>query len=170
MTAVLSDTESAFLISARTATLATIAPDSRPRLVPICFVLADGDGDRPPTLYTPLDEKPKSTTDPRDLARVRDIRERPAVTLLVDRWSEDWSQLAWLRIQGRAALVEPRRNDAHLAVIIGRLRAKYPQYVDQALESRPIIAVTIERATSWGSISPSRSGHAGRSGGRGCRR
>jgi hypothetical protein len=64
--------------------------------------------------------------------------------LLVDRWSEDWSDLAWLRIEGRAALV-----DGDPAVIAG-LRAKYPQYVDHDLESRPMIAVTIERATSWG--------------------
>ena len=33
--------ERAFLESARTATLATIAPDGVPRLVPICFVVGD---------------------------------------------------------------------------------------------------------------------------------
>ena len=40
---------------ARVARLATVDPDGRPHVVPICFAL-DGD-----TLYTAVDEKPKST-------------------------------------------------------------------------------------------------------------
>ena len=85
--------------------LATIAPDGRPRLVPICFVL---DPVRP-VLYTPLDEKPKrSRTSP--LARVRDILADPRVTVLVDRWDEDWEQLAWVRCHGHATLLEPARR------------------------------------------------------------
>ena len=97
----------AFLAAARTATLATIAPDGSPRLVPVCFVVRDGTD-----LYVPLDEKPKRTDDPRELARVRDILERPSVALLVDRWSEDWSELGWLRIRGDASLVEPADDPA----------------------------------------------------------
>ena len=60
-----------------------------------------------------------------DLARVRDMLARPAVTLLVDRWDEDWSRLGWVRIDGRAAIVEP--GPGHAAAI-DALRAKYPQY------------------------------------------
>ena len=86
-----------FIARARTATLGTIADDGRPRLVPICFVL-DGD-----VLVTPIDEKPKNATDPRQLARIRDIERRADVTVLVDRWDEDWHHLAWLRIDGRAS-------------------------------------------------------------------
>ena len=140
MKAALSERERTFLTAPRTATLATISPDGRPRLVPICFVVIDD------VVWSPLDEKPKRVSDVRDLARVRDIERDSRVTLLVDRWSEDWSGLAWLRIEGRAALV-----DGDPAVIAG-LRAKYPQYVDHDLESRPMIAVTIERATSWGRL------------------
>ena len=128
----------AILGTARRATLATIAPDGRPRLVPVCFVVL---GD---LFWSPLDEKPKSVDDPRRLARVRDIERDARVTLLVDRWSEDWAELAWLRLDGHAETVESAD-----AAIIAALRAKYPQYVDHDLESRPMIRITIERAARW---------------------
>ena len=88
---------------ARTATLATIAPDGRPRLIPICFVLERA----APVVWTPLDDKPKAIDDPRGLARARDVLADPRVTVLVDRWSEVWSRLAWLRCEiGRASCRE----------------------------------------------------------------
>jgi len=62
-----------FLAAGRSATLATLATDGRPRLVPICFVVAADDASGRPRLYSPLDEKPKRTDDPRALARVRDL-------------------------------------------------------------------------------------------------
>jgi coenzyme F420-0:L-glutamate ligase/coenzyme F420-1:gamma-L-glutamate ligase len=146
---VLTPAERAFLVYARTATLATIDPNGRPRLVPVCFVLAPLDVRGRPVLHTPIDEKPKSTTDPYALARVRDIRERPAVSLLVQRWSENWDELAWLRMTGRAELVEPIPRDVGARAVVRALRTKYSQYADHDLESRPLIMVTIERATSW---------------------
>jgi len=141
---VLTETERSFLASARRAILATISPDGHPRLVPICFVLDDVR----PVLWTPLDDKPKRSDDPWTLARVRDIQSDPRVTLSADRWDEDWSRLAWLRCDGRAALLEPSAP-AHAAVVAA-LRAKYPQYAAHRLDSRPLIRVEIERATSWG--------------------
>ncbi len=142
--------ERAFLAAARTATLATIDHDGHPRLVPICFVLAGSEQGGQATVFTPLDEKPKVVSDPRRLARVRDIAERPSVSLLVQRWSETWTELAWLRAAGRAVLVEPDATDLDLRAAVEALRAKYPQYVDHDLASRPMIRVAIERATSWG--------------------
>ena len=136
-----------FLAGARTATLATIAPDGSPRLVPVCFVVRDGTD-----LYVPLDEKPKQTDDPRDLARVRDILERPAVALLVHRWSEDWSELGWLRLRGDASLVEPADDPAAHATVVAELRAKYPQYASHRLEERPLIRIRVTGSSSWGSL------------------
>ena len=95
--------------SARRAVLATVAPDGSPRLVPITFAIDDSSD--PLLLYSALDEKPKSVVDPRDLARVRDIVARPRVTVLVDRWSEDWADLAWVRLQGTARLIRPDEHD-----------------------------------------------------------
>jgi PPOX class probable F420-dependent enzyme len=134
---VLTEAQRQFVVGERRATLATIGPDGRPRLVPVCFVLIDD------IVWSPLDEKPKSVDDVRSLARVRDIERDRRVTLLVDRWSEDWSELAWVRIDGRAAVVE---SDP---VAVAVLRAKYSQYADHDLESRPMIRIEIEAVRSW---------------------
>ena len=37
---------------------------------------------------------------------------------------------------------------------VERLRAKYRQYATHDLESSPMIAIDIERATSWGELDP----------------
>jgi PPOX class probable F420-dependent enzyme len=149
MTTTLTETEAGFLSAARSATLATIRPGGAPRLVPICFVAVDGS---PCLLYTPIDEKPKRADDPHDLARVRDITLDGRVSLLVDRWSEDWAQLAWLRLEGTASLLDPGPGDVgaeHAAAVLA-LRAKYPQYAGHRLEERPMIRIIVERAISWG--------------------
>jgi PPOX class probable F420-dependent enzyme len=119
--------------------------------VPICFVLDEGPA---PVLYSPLDEKPKSVADPRSLARVRDILARPAVAILVDRWSEDWTRLAWRRAAGRATLLDAGAEAANAdrATTIEALRAKYPQYRSHRLESRPLLRIELERVTTWGAI------------------
>ena len=109
--AILSPEQSRFLANARSATLATMSPSGRPRLVPICFVTGDEDGLGRLRLYSPLDEKPKRSPDPHDLARVHDLLVLPEVSLLVDRWSEDWSRLAWLRLHGRGELLEPEPHE-----------------------------------------------------------
>jgi PPOX class probable F420-dependent enzyme len=149
-TATLSDAQRAFLTTARRAVLATIAPDGRPRLVPICFSLAE----REPILYTPLDDKPKRSDDPLALARVRDIGSDPRVSVLVDRWDEDWTRLGWLRCDGRAKLLEPDDPGGEHDRAVKALRGRYPQYATHRLESRPIIRVTLERVTDWGLRGP----------------
>lgn len=142
-----------FLGRARTATLATIAPSGRPRLVPICFVVGADAADGRARLYSPLDDKPKRSDDPHDLGRVRDILVLPEATLLVDRWSEDWTKLAWLRLESRAELLEPepRERDEH-ATAVAALLAKYPQYADHRLRTRPILRFTVERVVAWGAF------------------
>jgi PPOX class probable F420-dependent enzyme len=147
----LTPAELAFLTTARSAVLATMGRARRPRLVPICFVAtATAAGLR---LYSPIDEKRKRSDDPRALGRVRDILDEPDVWLLVDRWSEDWSQLAWLRLEGRADLLTPDAGEEHAAAV-SALRAKYSQYTSHRLEDRPIIRIAVERGQSWGNVNP----------------
>jgi PPOX class probable F420-dependent enzyme len=141
----LSEPERRFLAAMRRATLVTIAPDGRPRPVPICFVLAAD----APVLYTPLDDKPKRTDDPRALARVRDIAADPRVSVLADRWDEDWTRLAWLRAEGRAALLDPGPEHA---TAVATLRSTYPQYRTHRLDERPLIRIEIDRVTAWGDL------------------
>jgi PPOX class probable F420-dependent enzyme len=151
---ILTGDERRLLQSARRAVLATTAPDGRPRLVPICLVVGERDDPRGrPLLYTPIDEKPKASSDPNKLSRVKDLLLLPSAVVLVDRWDEDWSQLGWLRVYGNAEILEPQlhERDEHAAAV-SQLRAKYPQYVDQALEGRPIIRIAISEARSWGAL------------------
>ena len=140
----------AFIEGRRTATLATISGTGQPRLVPICFVLADLDAEDSRTvLYSPLDEKPKRSDDVRHLARVRDITERSSVTILFERWDEDWSRLAWLRARGTASIVESGEDaEAHRRVVQA-MRAKYPQYRDHAIDTSPMIRVVVDEVSSW---------------------
>jgi coenzyme F420-0:L-glutamate ligase/coenzyme F420-1:gamma-L-glutamate ligase len=108
-------------------------------------------------IYSPLDDKPKAVADPHRLARVRDVLARPEATLLIDRWSEDWDRLAWLRLEASVDLLEPGAGGD--AVDDGRerihaittLRAKYPQYARHRLEDRPLLRFTVERIISWAS-------------------
>ena len=150
----LTDAERAFLEPSRTAILATQGTDGRPRLVPICFTVApDPDPRGRLVLHSPIDEKPKAADDPHQLQRVQDLLILPEVTLLVDRWDEDWTKLAWLRLYGRGELLEPEPREAEEhAAAIARLRAKYLQYATHKLEGRPIIRLTIDRVRSWGAI------------------
>jgi PPOX class probable F420-dependent enzyme len=145
----LSDAEYALLSESRRAVLATLAADGRPRLVPIACAFVTGRSQEL-LLYSALDEKPKSVDDPRSLARVRDILARPRVSVLVDRWSEDWTELRWLRLEGTARLLEPDGGDAEEhARAVGLLRARYPQYATHRLEERPMLRIAVERAVSW---------------------
>ncbi|MEA2622093.1 MAG: hypothetical protein QOH61_1003 [Chloroflexota bacterium] len=151
---VLTEAQHAFFSEQRRAVLATTSPDGRARLVPVCFWLSpDVDARGRAILYTPIDEKAKTTTEPRQLARVRDILVLPEVTLLVDRWSETWSELAWLRAYGVGEMVEPQPHEAEEhARVVEALREKYPQYREHALESRPLIRVAVDHVVSWGAI------------------
>lgn len=139
----LNDDDRALLSASRRAVLATIAPDGRPRLVPVCYVV---DAERP-VIYSPLDRKPKRSQDPFALARVRDIADDPRVTLLADRWDEDWTQLAWLRLEGLAALFYP--SDPGHPAVVEALRTRHPQYRRQKLEDRPMLRIVVERAVRW---------------------
>jgi PPOX class probable F420-dependent enzyme len=151
---ILTSEERAFLAGSRQATLATLDPDGLPRLVPICFVVGETDDKLGrPVLYTPIDEKPKVSADPRKLARMRDLLVLPTAVVLVDRWDEDWSRLAWLRVYARAEILEPQPHEVEEhGRAVTSLRAKYRQYEEHRLEARPIIRLTIDRARSWGAI------------------
>jgi coenzyme F420-0:L-glutamate ligase/coenzyme F420-1:gamma-L-glutamate ligase len=153
-TPILSPLERSFVAAQRRATLATIRPDGRPRLVPICFVLGDQDDPQGrPVLYTPIDEKPKASGDPQALARVRDLLVLPDASVLVDRWSEDWDRLAWTRLSAVGQILEPQphEREEHSRAVTA-LRAKYPQYTDQRLSERPMIRLAVTAALSWGDL------------------
>jgi len=135
-----------FLSSERVARLATVDVGGGAHVVPVCFAYHEG------VVYTPIDEKPKRAA-PEALQRVRNLLRHPEVCLLVDRYAEDWTELAWLQVRGTASLVE---DAAERAQALGALRARYPQYRAMDLESRPLVRITPTRAVSWSATPPHR--------------
>ena len=112
------------IAAARVARLATIDPDGRPHLVPIVFAV-DGD-----TLYSAVDRKPKRSS---KLRRIENARARPDVTVLVDHYDDDWSRLWWIRLRGRARVLEAGdERERALTLLV----EKYPQYRDEPLTGR----------------------------------
>lgn len=136
-----SEAQNAFLLQARVGRLATVDKGARPHVVPICYAVYAG------RIYSPLDEKPKRV-EPRSLQRVRNIERQPAVCLVVDRYSENWAELAWLQVRADADILEPSR--AEHAGAVAALRARYSQYERMALEARPMLRLTPRRVVSWG--------------------
>jgi PPOX class probable F420-dependent enzyme len=124
------------LTTARVARLATTDADGRPHLVPIVFALA---GD---TLYSAVDRKPKRS---RTLRRIENARARPDVTILVDHYEEGWERLWWIRLRGRARVLDA---GAERERALGLLAAKYAQYAD-APPDGPVLAVDVLETRSW---------------------
>src|SRR2546427_9658803 len=87
--------ERIFVQSSRVAHLATADKKGRPLVVPICYAF---DGRE---LYSPIAEKPKQPS-PLRLKRVRNILAKKQVSLVVDRYDENWRRRAYVLIFGRA--------------------------------------------------------------------
>ena len=111
-------------------------PDGTPHLVPVVFALRDE------VVYTAVDAKPKTT---QRLRRLANIERHPQVSLLVDHYADDWTQLWWVRIDGIAA-IHHDGNALHAGHDL--LRAKYAQYQSVPFNG-PVIAVAIQRWSSW---------------------
>jgi PPOX class probable F420-dependent enzyme len=121
---------------ARVARLATVGADSRPHLVPICFVVEGS------VLYSAVDRKPKRSA---NLKRIENVRANPEVTVLVDHYDDDWTQLWWVRLDGRArVLAEGPEREHALELLAG----KYPQYSADAPDG-PVLAIDVEHRRSW---------------------
>jgi coenzyme F420-0:L-glutamate ligase / coenzyme F420-1:gamma-L-glutamate ligase len=132
----------AFIRSARVAHLATADANGQPHVIPICFVF-----DRK-EVFSPIDEKPKRTT-PMKLKRLRNIAENPNVSLVIDRYDEDWRRLAYVLITGKAkVLFRGKKHERAVRL----LRAKYSQYRRMAIHERPMIVITPTRFRCWGSL------------------
>lgn len=138
--------ETAFLVRRRVARLATADASGEPHAVPVCFALSPG------VIYIALDEKPKDVL-PTRLKRVRNILENPKVALIADRYSEDWSFLAFVMVRGPAELLEAG-TDEH-ATAIRLLRGKYHQYERMKIQENPVVAIRTEKVTSWGALDAS---------------
>jgi PPOX class probable F420-dependent enzyme len=137
----LSEHQARFLASRRVGHLATADGRALPHLVPVCFAVSEG------ALYITIDQKPKG--DVGALKRLRNIIENPVAAFVADRWDEDWSRLGWVMLRGPAEiLADGAEHDRAQAL----LRSRYRQYQGMELAGLPVIAIRIERVTSWGDL------------------
>ncbi|MFJ5110964.1 TIGR03668 family PPOX class F420-dependent oxidoreductase [Streptomyces sp. NPDC088551] len=118
------------------ARLATAGPDGAPHAVPITFAVSHD------VLFFAIDHKPKSTW---NLRRLRNIRENPQVSVLVDHYDADWSELWWVRADGRAEIWEGGHDRTEAVEL---LRDKYEQYRDQP-PAGPIVAIHVDQWSGW---------------------
>ena len=116
---------------ARVARLATVSGDGSPHLVPMVYAL---DGAR---IVSAVDHKPKAST---ALRRLDNIAVNPFVSVLVDEYDEDWTQLWWARADGWA-----RALDSYdLTPLIER----YAAYREQP-PAGPVIVIEVDHWSGW---------------------
>ena len=126
----------------RVARLATADAGGAPYLVPICYAF-DGC-----CIYTAIDLKPKRVGG-RALKRVRNILENPQVAVVIDDYSEDWVELAYVMIRGSADIIETGDERKRAEML---LREKYPQYAEMLEPGCAVIRIVPERVVRWGAV------------------
>jgi nitroimidazol reductase NimA-like FMN-containing flavoprotein (pyridoxamine 5'-phosphate oxidase superfamily) len=115
--------------------VATVSADGVPHVVPVCHVFLDG------RLYFGSGK---------DAAKVRNVRGTTRATVTVDTYSDAWSSLRGVMVQGTARVIEP---GARFRALRARLYRKYPQYPDEAAlgdRDSVIVEVTPTRVFAWG--------------------
>ncbi|RLL67015.1 TIGR03668 family PPOX class F420-dependent oxidoreductase [Streptomyces sp. Z26] len=120
---------------ARVLRLATADAEGRPHLVPATFAI------RGDVIGIAVDHKPKTST---RLKRLRNVESNPAVSLLVDHYSDDWDALWWVRADG-AARVAAAADEGELVSI---LVDKYPQY-QEVHPAGSMMVIEVSRWSGW---------------------
>ena len=126
-----------FVEDARVGRLATVGADGRPHAVPVCFVMLES------TVYSAVDHKPKRS---RRLRRIANIEATRHACLLLDAYTEDWTALWWVRLDGSARVVAASSSEEARAV--AALVRKYPQYVLSPPDG-PVLALDVTRSVGW---------------------
>ena len=112
-------------------------------MLPVTFAVAGG------RIWSAVDEKPKRVAG-EQLARVRFLRRDPRAALTVDRYSDDWEELAWVQVLGEIEIVAAEAAPG----AIDALTAIYAPYRDSPPPG-PLLALNPERCLFW-SPSPGR--------------
>lgn len=117
--------------------LGLLDDDGRPRVLPVTFAVLGGQ------LWSAMDDKPKRVPGER-LARLRWLAARPASTLTVDRYDEDWTRLAWVQLVGETTILDLAGHEDALDA----LAVRYPQYREHAPRG-PLLCLTADRIVHW---------------------
>ena len=134
----------------RVGRLGLVDDDGAPRVLPVTFAVAEG------WIWSAIDQKPKREGEP---ARLRFLRRDPRAALTVDRYSDNWAELAWVQVLGSVRILDV----ADGPVGVEALSAKYEQYREESPPG-PLLALEPERYLWWRAADPE--GRGERSGGR----
>jgi PPOX class probable F420-dependent enzyme len=119
----------------RVARLGLLDEADRPRVLPVTYALHGG------AIWSAIDRKPKRSSEP---ARLRYLRRRPESALTVDRYSDEWSELAWVQVLGRVEIREPSEAGEALEALAG----KYRPYREEPPPG-PLLRLAPERVLYW---------------------
>jgi PPOX class probable F420-dependent enzyme len=120
--------------------LATVRPDGSPHVVPFVFAIVSNGEEL--LVFWAVDDKPKKH---RAIQRLQNIEANPSVEFVVDGYEEDWSELWWVRVRGRARVVSTSEERARA---LAALTDKYPQY-GAAPPTGAVIAIDVDSVTGW---------------------
>ncbi len=119
----------------RVCRVATAGRRGMPHLVPVCQVVAGG------KIYF------ASGNDGR---KMLNLAENPRVAVTVDLYSEDWTHLKGVMVQGRARLIARGTAFRRIRALLYR---KYPQYAREAAldpSDSVVVEVIPTRVFAWG--------------------
>ena len=136
---IISDNANTYISSHRVARLSTSDSNGQPHVIPICYGF---DGQH---IYTALDFKSKRV-EFRKLKRVTNILDNPQVAVVIDDFSEDWSDLSYVLIIGQGEILD---NGLKRDAAEKLLRAKYYQYSQSLTSGCPILKITPSKIIEW---------------------
>ncbi|HEY6657494.1 MAG TPA: pyridoxamine 5'-phosphate oxidase family protein [Nitrososphaeraceae archaeon] len=134
------------LNNSKIARLATVDPENnQPYLVPVVFVFNGYN------IFIPIDDKPKKTGNSNQLKRVKNIQKNPSISFLIDTYDEeDWNNLSYLMIQGKARIVVNRLKDIDtIKTAHSLLSEKYLQYKNLVGMGDSCIVIDIQKVIKW---------------------
>ncbi len=119
----------------RVCRVATADQRGMPHVVSVCHVLVDG------KIYFATETGSK---------KIRNLRRNPHAAVLVDQYTEDWSGLRGVMVQGPVRLIPGGPRFRKIQKLLYR---KYPQYPEEGgIEESgdTVVEVTPRRVSSWG--------------------
>ena len=121
-----------FVAAARVCRIASVRPTGEPHVIPVCPAF---DGET--TLYVDIGRR---------YTTAEALRANPNVAVLIDHYSEDWSQLRGVLLRCRAEPIEGEERERAWQLI----REKYPQWREIDWRPRLTLALRIYDWRQWG--------------------